>query len=690
MSGYLEFLKCVLCCVEEHEEDLLEVLGSRSTSNSSNVGSRFTRSVGRISDRLLGSNDYTYAPISSCDPPTSSPALPQSSSGFLSPSSIPTPSWPNPPTSSSNQPRSLHIPATFSSRPSPPAPSTTSSNPPPQATTLSFTSSPFPPPLSTSSSKSSHKADPTAFHPSPSPKPLPSFLKPGISSSKPSPSSPKASPSSPGPSSPGPSSSSSKQPPSFKPTLSQVSPDSINEQTKVSYMWVQKGVSPIYAIPKDIEDLIKRDKVPRVLNEPLSLSTYKDYFAALLYAEDFYVEKWSEFKLENITLKLQRAEIIKKSRRNEYLNETYEKDDKIFVEFEIDSCCERRPFLLSRDFAFARPSGQKTEPCQGIIYRVERSTRVVVEFGEDFLLQHHSTRKYDVSFSFNRVCLKRAHQAIEAASDPLFKSFLFPDCVSKKIFPISTPLHFCNHKLDVYQSSAVREILSFQGPPPYLVEGPLCLEKFSKQLSRTGLVVKEAVLQIYQTSSKLRILICAPINRTCDMLMQSLNNDIPESDMFRANAAFREIDGVPIDILPSCAYKGECFTCPSLQELRKFRVILSTFVSSFRLRNEGIAAGHFSHIFLVDASSATEPEAMVPLANLASEETAVIVTGAPRNQSGWVRSNIARENGLKRSYFERLRDSKPYQSLLPKFITQLVDPEKESVGDYSFASVSYD
>jgi hypothetical protein len=75
-------------------------------------------------------------------------------------------------------------------------------------------------------------------------------------------------------------------------------------------------------------------------------------------------QKWSEFKLENITLKLQRAEIIKKSRRNEYRNETYEKDDKIFVEFEIDSCCERRPFLLSRDFAFARPSGQMTEPCQ--------------------------------------------------------------------------------------------------------------------------------------------------------------------------------------------------------------------------------------------------------------------------------------------------------------------------------------
>jgi helicase MOV-10 len=49
-------------------------------------------------------------------------------------------------------------------------------------------------------------------------------------------------------------------------------------------------MSPIYAVPKDIEDLIKRDIVPEVLNEMLSPSTYKDYFAALLYAEDFYIE----------------------------------------------------------------------------------------------------------------------------------------------------------------------------------------------------------------------------------------------------------------------------------------------------------------------------------------------------------------------------------------------------------------
>ena len=158
---------------------------------------------------------------------------------------------------------------------------------------------------------------------------------------------------------------------------------------------------------------------------------------------------------------------------------------------------------------------------------------------------------------------------------------------------------------------------------------------------------------------------------TCDALMRSLNQEIPESHMFRANAAFRELAEVPDDILPSCLYKGECFSCPSLEKLRAFRVILSTFVSSFRLCNEGITAGHFSHIFLVDASSATEPETMITISTLANEKTAVIVTGSPNNYPGWIRSDIARKKGLKVSYFERLREVGPYQILNPMFITEL-------------------
>jgi helicase MOV-10 len=153
--------------------------------------------------------------------------------------------------------------------------------------------------------------------------------------------------------------------------------------------------------------------------------------------------------------------------------------------------------------------------------------------------------------------------------------------------------------------------------------------------------------------------------------MRSLVKVIPESDMFRANAAFREKDEVPEDILRSSLYKESCFSCPPIEKLRKFRVIFSTFISSFRLHDKGIAAGHFSHIFLVDASSAIEPETVVTLTNFADKNTSVIVTGRPGNSPRWVRSDIARREGLKISYFERLCERRPYRSLSPMFITQL-------------------
>ncbi|XP_031275540.1 probable RNA helicase SDE3 [Pistacia vera] len=475
-------------------------------------------------------------------------------------------------------------------------------------------------------------------------------------------------------------SSSRQAPPSSKPTLSALPIRPTNQHTQANYTVIQKATSPIYMIPKDIENLIKKDIGPDVLKKPLSPTTYKDYFAALLYAEDFYIEKWSEFKLFSVTLKFHKATIYNKPSKNDYLKGNDEKQDKMFVAFEVDSVPERRPFLLARDFVYARRLGSTVKQFQGLIYRVVKSNIVLVEFEEDFYSQHHSDRKYDISFSFNRVCLKRAHQAIAAASDPLFHSYLFPDCASRKNDPESKSILKRYNYLDSDQFLAVHRILNFQGSPPYLVEGPLSvtdrqykgpLSVTDRQLSKTGIVVREAVLAIYSSSLKNRIIICAPINKTCDVLMTSLMEKIPESDMFRANAAFRERDGVPDDILPLCLYKGECFSCPSVQKLREFRVIFSTFVSSFRLRDEGITAGHFSHIFLVDASSATEPETLIALSNLANESTSVIVTGAPRKQPSWVRSDIARKNGLRRSYFERLREHNKYMSFDPMFISIL-------------------
>lgn len=309
---------------------------------------------------------------------------------------------------------------------------------------------------------------------------------------------------------------------------------------------------------------------------------------------------------------------------------------------------------------------------------MEKSSRVLVEFGAEFHYQHLPQRRYDISFSFNRLCFKRAHAAVvQAASSypPLFQNYLFPpDSVSEKMIISGDSTCTLNDeldeafaqkkkkKLDAAQMGAVSEILGFHGPTraPYIIEGQRCVIRTGKneskqyKLSKTGEVVREAAFEIYKSCPDDRILICSPLNSTCDELMISLKRVIPEGDMYRTNAAFREVDEVPLEILLSCDHDGECFSCPPLRELERFRLIFSTFVTCFRLHNQGISAGHFSHIFLVDAALATEPETMIALANFANPSTAVIVTGAPNHQPNTVRSDMARTKGLKISYFERL------------------------------------
>ncbi|CAI9097035.1 OLC1v1033330C1 [Oldenlandia corymbosa var. corymbosa] len=471
-----------------------------------------------------------------------------------------------------------------------------------------------------------------------------------------------------------------KPPPvSTKRTISLEASSSSSPKSKNTYVWIEKDASSTYVFPKEIKSLIERDIVPGFLKMPLSKSSYKDYFHALLYAEDCYLEKWDGFEMKNMKVELHEAAIYARKGKQRNINKDDDSDEKLFVAFELDKIRERRPFLISRDFVSLQPLNWKGKTFQGVIYRVVKSNLVLAEFGEDFYCFHHLDNKYDVKFSFNRVCLKRAHQAIGAASKSIFGGLLFPNPTPNRELPFAETFPRYKPQQEVL---AIRQILRLRGAPPYLVEGPLVTK--GDGLSKTGVLAVEAILQILRADPSKRILVCSPVNKTCDLLMIGLKKKgISESDMFRANAAFREVDGVPLDILPSCLYEDDagCFTCPSLKELKKYKVILTTFMSSYRLYGEGITAGHFSHIFLADASSSTEPEAMVPLANFITNETNVVVTGAPRNHSGWIRSKIARENGLMTSYFERLRDISMYKELDPKYIVQLEDAETKDRND---------
>lgn len=87
-----------------------------------------------------------------------------------------------------------------------------------------------------------------------------------------------------------------------------------------------------------------------------------------------FIQEWEGFELKNVTLELHDATIYtRKGKQKSYVSAA-DKDDKVFVAFDIDkvlarqsSCAgkpERRPFLLSRDSVSVKPTGSSIKPFQ--------------------------------------------------------------------------------------------------------------------------------------------------------------------------------------------------------------------------------------------------------------------------------------------------------------------------------------
>ncbi|OWM70283.1 hypothetical protein CDL15_Pgr026133 [Punica granatum] len=88
--------------------------------------------------------------------------------------------------------------------------------------------------------------------------------------------------------------------------------------------------------------------------------------------------------------------------------------------------------------------------------------------------------------------------------------------------------------------------------------------------------------------------------------------------------------------------------------LMRYWIVILTYSSSSLLRAEGVGRSHFSRTFLDEAGQASEPEAMVPLANLCRVSTVVVLDGDPKQLGPVVSSKDADTLGLGRSYLERL------------------------------------
>jgi helicase MOV-10 len=412
---------------------------------------------------------------------------------------------------------------------------------------------------------------------------------------------------------------------------------------------VYKNRLPRYDIPKDIWEFLERKQIPDVVEEGLSIENYAPFFRNLVVMEEIQLkEDMRSHDMERVTMRKRGTQ---------------------FLSLEVPGLAERRPSLVQGDFIFARLASEdenETTLFQGFIHRVE-ADEVYLKFDRDFHSCHRDGDLYNVHFTYNRINMRRLYQAIEAAAK-LELEFLFP-IESPNIRQIeTTPLVPISCNLNPEQMCAIEMILGCKGAPPYVIYGPPGTGK--------TMTLVEAILQLYTTRKNARILVCAPSNSAADHILEKLLSEkdveVKDNEIFRLNAPTRPYDDIKPNIIRFCFFDEHVFSCPPLSALMRYRIVISTYMSASLLYAEGVARGHFSHIFLDEAGQASEPETMIPISCLCQRKTVVVLAGDPMQLGPVIYSKEAETYGLGKSYLERLSESEFYYNGDENYVTKLV------------------
>ncbi|KAJ6608222.1 P-loop containing nucleoside triphosphate hydrolase protein [Mycena sp. CBHHK59/15] len=307
---------------------------------------------------------------------------------------------------------------------------------------------------------------------------------------------------------------------------------------------------------------------------------------------------------------------------------------------------EGRPSVIVGDFILVKRTGEAEGPWyEGRVHQVH-SNHVSLRFDEDQFSTYKGS-KFDVRFTLNRLPHRRMHQALTNS----FKE-------SRILFPRAEHLSG-NRPLTHAQCGSITPINRLIGEDPEQFEtvaaivhqpkGSVPFVVFGPPGTGKTVTIVEAIRQLLLRDPDARILACAPSNSAADLIARNLAS-IGTTELFRLNAL---------------ANDNLTFVLPVVEDLRKFRVVVSTCLSGGVPANLGVKRGHFSHIFIDEAGQATEPEAILPIKSIAGKSTNIVLAGDNKQLGPIVHSWIASSLGLKVSYLYRIMQRDIY-SLEPE------------------------
>lgn len=152
------------------------------------------------------------------------------------------------------------------------------------------------------------------------------------------------------------------------------------------------------------------------------------------------------------------------------------------------------------------------------------------------------------------------------------------------------------------------------------------------------------------------MLACAPSNTAADLLALRISSHLKTDELYRLYALSRSVADCPEALLPYCSINQHgVFKFLKARQFKTYRVVVSTCSSAGVVASLDLPRNHFSHIFIDEAGQAQEAEAMIPILAAANAETRVVLAGDPNQLGPVVKSHVAGDRGLRRSYLVRLK-----------------------------------
>uniref|UniRef100_A0A7N6ARA9 RNA helicase n=1 Tax=Anabas testudineus TaxID=64144 RepID=A0A7N6ARA9_ANATE len=458
----------------------------------------------------------------------------------------------------------------------------------------------------------------------------------------------------------------------LQPTMPYTPSDACPVQTIPTHVITRRlpNFLPNYPVPHALRDCVEAQSdvlvVQPCLGEVLTPSNMQARFSTLLWLEELHAER----ELREFTIY---GALLRKGA--------------VYLHLEVMGLSEGRPSLNVGDRIVLKKPQSHDVVMEYISYVTEIndedvSLRVNSEFQRNYLGE-----PLDVEFSYNRLTMRRCHNALEQTKH--FGEILFPSRVTlqkpqwtgkwidepdqNKIInngrlpskPIPTKGQFFNPDLNPPQREAVKRILAGECRPiPYVLFGPPGTGK--------TITLIESILQIYHFLPSSRVLVCTPSNSAADLICIRLHNSgfLHAASMARVNASCRQ-DEVLNKVLRSYSKAGE-----DIRHASFHRIVISTCSSAGMFHNIGLQVGHFTHVFLDEAGQATEPESLIPISLVSERDGQIVLAGDPRQLGPIVKSKLAIAFGLGMSLLERLMANPLYSrhewGYNPKLVTKLI------------------